>query len=127
MPDLPAEMSAAEYRVWQVRQYDEATWQAWVEREAVEHGWLVFHDRDSRRNTAGFPDCCICHPAHGVIFLELKTETGRVRRAQKRWLATLQAAGERAYVARPRDVEAVLRLLAGHDVWIGPRFVLDRC
>ena len=66
-------------------------------------GWLVFHDNDSRRNVAGFPDLVLVHPVRGVLFCELKTDTGRVTAAQQRWLDTLTAAGAEAYVWRPDD------------------------
>ena len=34
----------------------EKDWQSQVEQLATMHGWLWFHDRDSRRNNAGLPD-----------------------------------------------------------------------
>ena len=70
-------------------------------------GWLVFHDYDSRRNTAGFPDLVLVHPQRGVLFCELKTEKGVVSGAQQRWLDTLTAAGAESYVWRPADMPAI--------------------
>lgn len=69
--------------------------------------WLglhYFHDNDSRRNRAGFPDMVICGQ-HGVIFRELKSATGRIRPEQATWLSRLQLAGADADVWRPRDME----------------------
>lgn len=65
-------------------------------------GLRVFHDYDSRRNTAGFPDLVIVG-AGGVLFRELKTDTGRVDPEQRKWLADLGVAGADADIWRPRD------------------------
>ena len=76
-------------------------------------GWQTWHDNDSRRNDPGFPDLVCAHPERGVVWLELKSQAGRVRKAQRYWLDLLTAAGQRAYVVRPSDVDAVERLLRG--------------
>lgn len=79
-------------------------------------GLLVFHDRDSRRNQAGFPDLVIVGPHH-VLFRELKTDKGRIRPEQVTWLRSLRQAGQDARVWRPRDwgdhVLPELRALTG--------------
>jgi hypothetical protein len=69
-------------------------------------GWdLVYHTHDSRRSEAGFPDLVMVRAADKrVIYRELKTETGKLTRAQKAWIDTLQAAGADADVWRPRDL-----------------------
>ena len=86
---------------------NEAEFQTAVVELARWTGWLVFHDYDSRRNTAGFPDLVLVHPQRGVLFCELKTEKGVVSGAQQRWLDTLTAAGPEAYVWRPDDMPAI--------------------
>lgn len=68
---------------------------------------LWFHDHDSRRNPSGFPDLVIVSP-WGVLFRELKTDTGRIRPDQKKWLAVLQLAGADADVWRPADMPRVV-------------------
>lgn len=75
-------------------------------------GLLYYHVYDSRRSTSGFPDLVIVGTE--VIYAELKTERGVISPAQAHWLATLRAAGQRAYVWRPEDwtsrkIEAELR------------------
>ena len=68
--------------------------------------WLglhYFHDNDSRRNRAGFPDLVIVGQ-HGVLFRELKTDKGRLRPEQATWLSRLQQAGADADVWRPADM-----------------------
>lgn len=70
-------------------------------------GLLVFHDNDSRRNAAGFPDLVIVGRER-VLFRELKTDTGRLRADQEVWLARLLAAGADAAVWRPRDWDTLV-------------------
>lgn len=78
-----------------------------------------FHSGDSRRDScAGFPDLVICGPG-GVVFLELKRESGRVKPEQQAWLDALRNAGQDALVVRPshwEDVRALLDALAGVGV-----------
>jgi hypothetical protein len=61
-----------------------------------------WHTYDSRRSPAGWVDEVIAGP-HGVLFRELKTETGRVTEAQQKCLEALTAGGLNAGVWRPRD------------------------
>lgn len=79
------------------------------------HRLRVFHSGDSRRDLcAGFPDLVIVGPG-GVLFIELKTDRGRVRPEQTTWLNALSAAGSQAAVWRPRDwtaIQVALRTLA---------------
>lgn len=125
MDMIPDEMTAAEYRDHVLRSMDETTWQAWVETEAVTRGWTCWHDHDSRRNDAGFPDLLLIHPEHGIRWLELKTERGRIRPEQRAWLGLLRSAGAQAAAARPRHADAVIGVLngapivMGDSLWIG--------
>lgn len=75
-------------------------------------GLLVFHDNDSRRNRAGFPDLVIVGRRR-VLFRELKTDTGKLRDDQKTWLSRLVAAGADVGVWRPRDWPQVVQILKG--------------
>lgn len=64
---------------------------------------LVFHDYDSRRNQRGLPDLILLHPRTGrLIFVELKSATGKLRPDQQAWLAALRIRHE-AYLWRPAD------------------------
>ena len=72
---------------------------------AAYRGWLVFHDFDSRRNTAGFPDLVCVHERTGdLVFAELKSDRGRVSQVQQRWLDALLAGGHETHVWRPGDL-----------------------
>ncbi len=67
-------------------------------------GLLAFHSTDARRDTsAGFPDLVISGVG-GVLYRELKSDTGRLRPEQMTWLSTLHLGGADAAVWRPADM-----------------------
>ena len=69
----------------------------------------VFHDQDSRRNNPGFPDLVIV--GRRTIFAELKSEKGKVRPDQTRWLDRLRESGQEVYLWRPADWEEIVACL----------------
>jgi hypothetical protein len=71
------------------------------------------HETDSRKSKSGFPDLVICGP-RGVIFAELKSEQGKVTKAQQEWVDALRASGATAYVWRPSGWPMVYYTL--HDL-----------
>jgi hypothetical protein len=73
--------------------------------------WLVYHVFDSRRSESGWPDIVLCKDR--VIFVEVKTQKGRLSPAQKSWLDALEKAGAECYVWRPADWPAIEKLLMG--------------
>lgn len=75
-------------------------------------GLLVHHETDSRKSPKGLPDLIIV--GRTVVWLELKSQIGRIRPEQQVWLERLTQAGEQARVIRPTDwldgtVEQLLR------------------
>jgi hypothetical protein len=88
----------------------EASCQDAVETIAAARGWLSWHDKDSRRNDAGFPDLVLIRER--VVFVECKSESGRLSRAQIRFLGALRDAGQEVYVVRPSDLNEIERVLA---------------
>lgn len=68
------------------------------------------HETDSRRTNPGWPDLTIVGPG-GIVFLELKSAKGRVSKDQQEWIDALNAAGQRAYIARPADLPILTKLL----------------
>lgn len=71
------------------------------------YGWLVYHTHDSRRSEPGFPDLVLVHPKRGVLFRELKSESGRMSPAQMKWIASLISAGADADVWRPTEMNRI--------------------
>jgi hypothetical protein len=84
-----------------------------VREIAGRYGWrLQYHTADSRRSDAGWPDEVFGHPAQRrTLFVEFKTDTGRLRPEQRVWLEHLADSGFEVAVWRPRDLDTVLRVL----------------
>lgn len=72
-------------------------------------GWLVYHTFDSRRSTHGFPDLVLVRPPR-LIFVELKTETGKASDAQTLWLDRLAGCDDacEVYLWRPSDLDKTI-------------------
>lgn len=80
-------------------------------------GFLSYHTYDSRKSTKGFPDLVLVHKWSGaLLFIELKSATGRVTDEQDEWLRALAVRGV-AFVWRPEhltdgSIERALRRYA---------------
>lgn len=88
----------------------EKEFQAAVVKEAKRMGWLCYHTYDSRKSQAGFPDIVCVRDR--VLWLELKTETGKLSAEQANWIDALQAAGQEAGCFRPSDWTRLMEMLA---------------
>lgn len=85
---------------------------------AAAGGWLIFHVRGWHpgiiQGSVGFPDLVAVHAERAaLVFIETKTETGRVDEAQVRWHTALRAAGVDMRVVRPADYDETWRWLVG--------------
>lgn len=90
---------------------------------AKSRGWKVYHTYRSDKSEPGYLDLTMVrggttHSAgdkitdYGVVWAELKTETGKLTKAQKEWIKALEAADQEVHVWRPSDwpeIERVLR------------------
>jgi len=73
-------------------------------------GWTTcYHTLRSKGSASGFPDWVLVRER--VIYLELKTETGKVSEAQARWIKALHAAGNEVWIVRPRHLEEIAYVL----------------
>ena len=99
----------------------EEAFQRHVVMLAQTYGWRVMHTRPAMvggkwmtpiQGDPGFPDLVLAHPERGIIFAELKTETGKLRAAQRDWSAVLLAANAEWYLWRPDDLHAIMRRLS---------------
>lgn len=92
----------------------EAEFQRWVLQVADQFGWRRrYHTYRSRKSQTGFPDWVFVHPNHGVIFVELKSPTGKPTADQQAWHDELRQAGARAFIWRPADASTVVSVFAG--------------
>ncbi len=84
-------------------------------------GWsLRYHTLRSKGSPSGFPDWVLLRPGR-LLFVELKSESGKVRPEQQRWLDALE---EFAYgfcmhvevhVWRPSDWSEIAETLTGRE------------
>jgi len=93
----------------------EAKWQSEVRELATLYGYyLQYHANDSRRSDPGWPDLVLLRPGR-TLFIELKTNEGKLTVDQDRWIKGLRANGHECHVWRPRDREQVLKVLSGKE------------
>ena len=70
---------------------------------------LWYHVNDSRKDRKGFPDLVIV--GSRTIFVELKSQMGRVRKEQQEWIDRLALAGAEVYLWRPSDLPQALKII----------------
>jgi len=70
-------------------------------------GWLTYHTHDSRRSNPGFPDL-VAVKGSRVLFVEFKSEKGKMREEQLEWLSKLAKTTVEVYVVRPSTEAAFL-------------------
>lgn len=80
-------------------------------------GWRRYHTWRSKHSAAGYPDETLVRDR--VIFLELKTETGRVSAEQRDWLRALDQANAEVYLIRPRHLDQLAHILAARREPLG--------
>lgn len=82
-------------------------------------GWLTYHTNRSDRSEPGFPDIVAVHKGQRrLIFVELKTETGKLSTEQQTWVRALEAVAETAreksgcridvWIVRPSNLDEFL-------------------
>ena len=82
---------------------------------ARQHGWLVHYTpktRALRHVDAGYPDLMLAHHDKQLILArECKTDSGRVKREQRRWLLALQQYDRTTGVWRPENGHEIVGTL----------------
>jgi len=73
--------------------------------------WSYYHTYNSRRSVPGFPDMCLVKDR--IIFVELKSEKGRLSPAQRQWRDDIQGAGGEWYLVRPTGLADFSKVLQG--------------
>ncbi len=99
---LPADIGETEFQDRHVIPYLEA------------RGWLVYHTHDSRRSKEGYPDLTAfrLEKCQGPVFAELKSETGKLSKAQEKWRDAILAAAGAWYLWRPSSWIEIQRIMA---------------
>ena len=102
-----------------IKAWAEAEFQNWVLERAGEYGGMRQHTKLARYVPKGrkkqplidrgFPDLVLAKEGK-VIFAELKTEKGAVRKEQKQWLELLGGV-----LWRPRDMDQIIKVLSGES------------
>ena len=87
----------------------EAQFQSQILTAARALGWAAYHTHDSRRSAPGFPDLVLIKDR--IVFVEVKTDKGRVKPEQEEWGRRIVAAGGEWYVYRPKHWKEVLETL----------------
>lgn len=91
----------------------EKAFQAQIVHLAKRYGYLVFHPLRMQGSTAGYPDLTLVHVTHGILWVELKREDGRLTYAQMEWRDSILAAGGRHFVWKPSDLPEAAKVLSG--------------
>jgi hypothetical protein len=99
------------------RSMSERTLQERVLGRAKRRNWKVAHAgrlwlpaKDGREGmwmtpmSPGWPDLTLAKEGHRLIFIELKTEEGKVDDEQWLWLRLLNSTGNYAVIVRPSDL-----------------------
>ena len=93
------------------RPVTERTFQKDITELAQRLGWRCYHHADSRRSTPGWPDLVLLRPPR-ALFVELKTNEGKMRPAQRETLELLARCDDmETYVWRPRHWAAIEEML----------------
>lgn len=75
-------------------------------------GYRGYHTWMSKFSEKGFPDWTLCSVnQQRLVFVELKSETGKLSEAQEYWRDLLQSCGQEWYCWRPSDFEAAADIL----------------
>ena len=95
------------------REIPEADFQRYITDLLDLGDWRWYHTHDARRSAKGFPDLVAVRLSR-LVFIEVKTERGRVRPEQTTWLDDLRLSGRcECYLWRPSDSDEARRIILG--------------
>ena len=89
---------------------------------AQRYGWFVHHDLPAMnkrgkwathiQGDSGFPDLVLVNSKGVLVFAELKTDIGVVRKTQNAWLDRLEQSNAIVQVWRPNQLPVIIRFLS---------------
>ena len=91
----------------------ESRLQAKIEQWARDKGFPFFHDRSRKKNTPGWPDLTIAMPEGVVLFLELKSAKGVLRKEQAEIRQQMIYLGHHHFVVK--SYKGFLSIIQDHD------------
>lgn len=100
----------------------ESEFQSQVIDLAHRYGWYVSHQRPSQiggrwltavQGDIGAPDLLLAHPRHGVLLVELKTDSGKLSPEQRQWGRAIEGSTDLYRIWRPIDLAEIVSTLAG--------------
>ena len=95
------------------RTMNERELQSAVKTLAKLNGWLTYHNPDSRHSDPGFPDLVLVKPPN-VLFVELKSYSGRIRPEQVVWAEGLERSEKVHYrMWKPEHFDEAVEVLTG--------------
>jgi hypothetical protein len=90
----------------------EKEWSAQFKQLFELYGWKGYHPYLSIHSERGWPDWSLINLAQKrVIFVELKTEKGKLSESQIRWQGYLASCGQEWYCLRPSDIDKAIEIL----------------
>tara|TARA_R100000306_G_scaffold38814_1_gene38551 strand:+ start:747 stop:1142 length:396 start_codon:yes stop_codon:yes gene_type:complete len=92
------------------RNHPERDLQRNVQELARAYGWTDWHVLRSKGMRAGFPDLVLIRPPD-LVWVELKSEKGRLSPAQKEMHEMLRACGQQVYLWYPGNEEEIMEVL----------------
>jgi VRR-NUC domain len=103
----------------------EKQWQRIVIEAATALGWKVYHTYDSRRSQPGFPDLVMTRRRR-TVYVELKTDKGRLTHDQREWIAALQRnPANEVFILRPKHWPQAMIILKVEDRPMGGWWISD--
>jgi hypothetical protein len=90
----------------------EKVWQSQIVGLAKTLGYRVYHPFLSKWSEKGYPDLTlVSERQQRVVWIECKTEKGKMTEDQMEWIELLHRAGQEAYVFRPSDWDEAANIL----------------
>jgi hypothetical protein len=98
---VPQDQRTASSETYDTGEENEVGFLGRVRRFARDHAWETYHTHRSDHSEPGFPDLVLVRET--VLWVELKTNTGKLTKEQALWLSILAHAGQETHIWRPRD------------------------
>ena len=117
MRSVSSDTTAEEWRQEAFLAMTEKAWGGRVEQIARLNRWTYYHTWQSQHSTPGFPDYVFVRDGE-IIYVELKTEVGKLSPHQIKWRDLLCAARQEWYCWRPNMIDFVEDRLSSTSAYV---------